>query len=222
MRRYGQTRWAAAATAMWCIAASVLAGPPDLTSPKAALRSLQLALQSGDAQAIRQVMDAADEPQRALVGAVADLLLAGKRLTDAAKEKFGAAADDLNAAELGKFDLAQLEAAQVKESGDNASLLLPGRSRPLTFRRSNGQWRLMVADWAGGADQPMPRQVAVVQQLAQAMSRCAEELAANQYATVQEAQQAIHQQLQAVMLESLKGMRPASRPATTRTVDEGG
>src|SRR2546421_8633363 len=80
-----------------CVAAQTTAPSPattqavnlDLSSPKSAAKSVFGAIISADQATVAKGLDAADEQQRALANEIAGLLIAGKKLSDAAGGKFG-------------------------------------------------------------------------------------------------------------------------------------
>ena len=100
---------------------------------------------------VRAAFYAGDAAQRALADAMADFIVAGKTLGDAARAKYGAAGDPLGRGMLDPADLAKLDAATVKETGDAATLDVPGQARPMSFRRQDGAWRLVVTDFGGAS-----------------------------------------------------------------------
>src|SRR5439155_10222100 len=87
---------------------------PDLSSPKAALRSLYSAVEAADAGAIRQVLLAENPPQERLAAAFSDLIVAGRKLSDAARDKFGAAGDAIGRATITEEDAAKIDQATTE------------------------------------------------------------------------------------------------------------
>jgi len=191
------------------VASAVAAAAPDLSSPKAAAKSLFNAVNANDRDAIRACFYAADEQQATLATAIADLIANGRRLGDAAHARFGQAGDPLGRGMLDPSDASRIDAADVSENGDFATLLIPGQQRPMTFRRHDGQWRLSITDFERAAPENIEKHVKLVRLMADAMDVSAKEVAAGQYKTVDEAILAIQQRLHAVMLT-------VAHPATTR------
>ena len=189
--------------------ASAIAAEPDLSSPKAAAKSLFNAVNANDRDAIRACFFAADARQSELAAAMADLIANGRRLGDAARERFGKAGDPIGRGMLDPSDLGKIDAAAVTETGDVATLFIPGQQRPMTFRKQDGKWRLSIADFGGAAPDNIDKQIKLVRLMADAMDTSAKELSAAQYKTVDEAILAIQQRLHAVMLT-------VAHPATTR------
>jgi hypothetical protein len=181
----------------------------DFSSPKSAAATLFHAISRGDRGVIARGLYAADDEQRALANAMADLLVNGKRLGDAARERFGKDSDPIAAGMLDPADLSRLDAATVKQSADTATLEVPDQSRPMSFRKSDGRWQLVVTDFAAAAPQNIARQTRLVRMMAEAMDESAREISAGKYKTVEPALTAFQKRLHEVMLEF-------TRPATTR------
>src|SRR5262245_157259 len=82
----------------------------DLSSPRAAAKSLQLALAAGDVEMLGQLIYAGDEPHRHLADAYAAVIVAGQRLSDATRRQFSTSGDS-GAAEWTEEDLAAIDGA---------------------------------------------------------------------------------------------------------------
>src|SRR5690349_8444694 len=65
--------------------------PFDLSTPKAAAKTFIQAVEAADGDAINKVMLAETPDQQKLATAFSDVIVAGKKLSDAARAKFGAA-----------------------------------------------------------------------------------------------------------------------------------
>jgi hypothetical protein len=185
--------------------------PIDLSTPKAAAKTLFRGISAGDREAVRAVFFAADPAQEKLATATVDLIVNGKRLGDAARERFGAAGDPIGRGMLDPQDLERLDAAQIKETpgGDSATMEVPGQSRPMSFRKQDGKWRLVVTDFGGASPDNITKQTSLVRMMANAMDESARDVAAGKYQTPEAAIAAIQKRLHEVMLNF-------NRPATTR------
>ena len=190
--------------------------PLDLGSPQAAAKSLFLAISHGDREALRAALFAGDDMQRQLADAMADLIVSGKRLGDAARIKFGAAGDPLGRGMLDPADLSKLDAAVVKETGDAATLDVPGQTRPMSFRRQDGQWKLVVTDFGGATPENVERQARLVRLMADEVAQAATEVAEGKFKTPEEAATAIQSRLNTAMVRSY---RAATTRAATQSVD---
>ena len=142
---------------------------------------------------------------------MADLLVAGKKLGDAARQRYGKSGDPIGRGMLDPADLSKLDSATVKESGDTATVTVEGQPRPMSFRKQGEQWRLVVTDFGGAAPENIAKQIKLVSQMAAAVNESATEVAAGKYPTAQEAENVIQQRFHAVMIDNY---RPASAPAT--------
>src|SRR5438552_2727300 len=100
---------------VWLGPAAFAGTDPDLSSPKAAARSLYQAVEAEDGEAILKIFYAKDDSERELARAFADLIVAGKKLAEAAKNKFNATGEAFGGAVISKEDLAKMDQAQVSE-----------------------------------------------------------------------------------------------------------
>src|SRR4051812_4571503 len=71
------------------MAGRVTAADADLSTPQAAIRTLATAVAAQDADGVSAALYAADEAERSLAKAFAELLVAGRKLNEAARAKFG-------------------------------------------------------------------------------------------------------------------------------------
>jgi hypothetical protein len=191
-------------------ASVVVAAEPDLSSPKTAAKSLFNAVNGGDAAMIRQTLDAETEPQQDLAAAFADLLVAGKRIGDAASAKFGVEGKQIGGGMLDPGDVSKIDAGTVEEAGDSARLTVAGQQRPMSFRRRDGKWRLVITDFGGAAPENIAKQVRLVRMMTDAIKAGASDLEAGKYKTAAAARDGIQQRLHGVMLQFY-------HPATTRS-----
>ena len=201
---------------LWLIAgltASVAArgDEPDLSSPKAALKSLCKAVDAQDGAGILKVFYTADDVERDLARAFSELIVAGKKLNEAARQEFGSAGDGLGSGMMNPAELARLDQAEVKESGDSATLLPAGQSRAVRFHRTDGRWQLVIRDYAN-AGQDLPHQVSLLKKVAGVLDALADEVAASKFDTSEEAEAAIQTRLAHVMIRA--ATQATSRPAT--------
>jgi hypothetical protein len=197
------------------IAAAMQAVPAladaDLSSPKAAAQSLYRAMQDADSPAMLNVFYMPNAEDRQLGESLADLLVAGKKLADAAKTQYGADGEAIGAGPVGMEYLGRLQQADEKINGDVATLTVAGQSKPVRFHHSDAGWQLNLADFSGGTADSLPHQVALLSNVAKALSDSAADISAGKYATPQQAQSAIQTRLTRVMI------RAATRPATAAT-----
>ncbi len=201
--------------------ATALGESPDAISPKAAVKSFYAAVNRGDAAAVRQLLFIQDDPQQQLVAAYADLILAGKRLGDTAKQKYPGVTDAFAQGTLAPEDALEIDAATVTIEADTATLKLKDRDEPLKLRRTAGGWRVVVSDEPDASPAHRAEQLLLLQSLTEAMSQSAEEIAADKYPTAQDAENAVKDRLSAVQAKLMQSTPPTSRPATQKLEDGG-
>jgi hypothetical protein len=189
--------------------ASARAAEPDLSSPKAAAKSLFNAISNGDRDAVAAGLHSDNEQQAKLANAMADLIVAGKKLGDASREKFGREGEPIGRGMLDPTDLTRIDSARVTENGDQATLTLETQPRPMSFRRRDGKWRLVVTDFGGAEPENIDKQIRLVRLMTEAIDKSTTEVAAGQLKTAPAALAAIQQRLNNVMLLFY-------RPTTTR------
>lgn len=197
------------------LVAAPLVAEPDLSSPQSAARSLYQAMQAQDGDAIVRTFYAPRRQDNDLARAFADLIVAGKRLADAAKVKYGTSGEAIGAGTVGPEELAQLDRADVKVTGDTAAMTIPGRAKPVTFHRSpDGQWQLVLTDFAGAPEGDVARQAVLIRKVTEVLEETAEEVRADKYPTAQAAESAIQGKLAKVMIKAATqaSSRPATRP----------
>lgn len=198
------------------------AAAPDWSTPKAAAVTLFNAITAGDRDAVAAAFFATDDGERALATAMADVIVAGKKLGNAAQEKFGAAGDPIGRGMLDPGDLAKIEDATVLETAPDAAVMtVPGQPRPMSFRKQDGDWKLVVTDFAGAAPENLAKQTRLVGAMAHALDAAATDIAAGKYKTTEEATFAIQQSLHQVMLSFYRPSttRSTTSPATTQGVE---
>jgi hypothetical protein len=191
----------------------------DLSSPKAAARSLYQAVDRSDAQAIREVLHTETDQQRQLADAFAEFLVSSKRLAETAKAKYGAAADPFVQGAVAAEDIARIESAEVQEESPGvASIALPGMLKASRFRRGeDGKWRLIITDFAGAAPERIQSQIAMTRDLTGVFDEVSESIQAGRYPTADDAEAALQDRTNNVMMRALRAAtRPATAPATTR------
>ncbi|HWP39367.1 MAG TPA: hypothetical protein VNL70_00480 [Tepidisphaeraceae bacterium] len=187
----------------------------DASTPKAAVKSLYAAVIRGDAQAVRNLLVVENDPDRKLVGAYAELILSGKKLSDAAKQKFPGAVGAFTQGTVSPEDAARVDAAPLTVEADLATLRLEDRQQTLKLQRQPDGWRLVMPDMVGDDPQHRIDRLALLTGLSEAMTLCAEEISGGKFATAQDAENAVRDRLGAVLDKALKANFPTTK-ATTR------
>ena len=106
---------------------------PPATTPKEALRSLNLALRDGDAAGVRSLFLTRDEDDARLIGAMADYSAALVALHQAAEKSYGRdganmVTGDINAQSAD--GLAAIEKSEAAVEGDHAVVKFAGATDP--------------------------------------------------------------------------------------------
>jgi len=197
------------ALARYCPAQPATTRTIDLSTPRAAAQALWQGIYANDADAVAKVLEAPGGEE--LTTSIAQLLVAGKRLSDVAAKRFGKGPEPIGRTMLDPNDLAKLDAAKVDIKGDTATIEIDPRAKPMTFHQTNGNWRLVVTDYANAKPQDLPRQIKLLKEMTSALNESAKELEAGKYATPQEAERYVQDRLHAVMMETY---RPPTQPTT--------
>jgi hypothetical protein len=181
----------------------------DLASPKSVAKSFYEAMSNADGAAMRDCLLINGENEQQLATAFVDVILAGKKLGDAAKDKFGPSGDKIAAGALPREEASAIDNAQQTDNGGNSTLKVTAQSRPLKFHKTDTGWKLVLLDLAGSKSDNVPEQIKVLQSLAAAMNDTSDDIAAGRYPTSADAEAAIQQRLSEVTVKRYK-------PATTQ------
>lgn len=201
------------------VAAAVPAGaqtspPPGLSTPRSAAETLWTAISKGDVQKTSEALDAPGATPE-LRWAVAEVLVMGKRLSNAAATRFGASGGVIAKPMLTGDDLALLDSAEEKIDGDRATVTIAGQAHPMRFIRADGKWRLLVEQYADVPPEEMGGRVKMLRDLAMALNESAKDIEAGKWATPQEAERFIQDRLHAVTMERY---RQATTGPTSRAI----
>lgn len=192
----------------------------DEADARAAMREVLAALAAKDQARLVGVMHVASPDQRPLAEAMAELLVAGRTLADAATARFGAAGAGIAEGPIAARDAADVDQAHVEPAPDNSGLVdlyMPGHTLPVKFARApGGGCKLSIDHYHGGQSDQIARQAALLRMTAVAMNEAAVEIGQDRYADAPSAEAAIKQKLNFVLMRSLspKPAGPAG-PATT-------
>jgi len=185
----------------------------DLSSPKSAAKSFYESMNNADNNALRDCLLIDGQDQDQLAGAFIDVILAGKRLADAAHDKFGATGDKIGAGALNREDADNIEKAEQTDAGEESTLKISERSRPLKFRKTPSGWKLILLDYSGTKPDLIPDQIKLLTSLSAAMNDTADDITAGRFPTSGDAESAIQQRLSEVMVKRYK-------PATTQSAPQ--
>lgn len=185
--------------------------------PRAAARAVILATAQRDAPTLQALMDTPDDAHRPLVEATAQLLVSGRRLADAATARFGPVAGaQIADGPITPVDAGSVDQARVEVTGDRADVYLPGQTLPMKFVRRDGAWRLSIAHHQAGQPENVARQSVLLRMTADALDECAREIEQDRYANPNDAEAAIKQKLNLVLMRHLTPttgpVAPSSQP----------
>lgn len=197
--------------AVICTALPAFAIEPDLSSPQAVLKSLNLAVEAQDGPAVLKIFYSANDEERGLAQAFSDLIMAAKKLGDAEKLNYGVVGDPPANGMMSVDELSHLDRAEVKISGDTATLLPIGRTRAIQFHRANDRWQLVIRDFANAEDN-LPHQITILKKVTQVFENVTADITAGTFTTPQEAEAAIQTKLATVMIKA--ATQATSRPTT--------
>jgi hypothetical protein len=185
----------------------------DASTPKAAMKSLYAAVQRGDAATIRQLLSVQNDPDQQIASSYADLILAGKRLGDITLQKFPGSSNPFAQGTLLPEDAAKIDSADVSVNGDSAKLKFADQPSPIVLKHAGDGWRIVIEQ-----DQDTLKrradQLFLLKGMTDAMNKSADEINADKYATVEDAESAVKNRLGAIVSKALQSDLPTSKPAT--------
>jgi len=184
----------------------------DLSSPKATAKSFYDAIAAADSAAMKDCMLSEGGDQEKLASAFIDVILAGKKLGDAAKEKFGTGGEKIAAGTISKEEIANIDKAEQKENGDDATVQLDKKGRPLKFHKTAAGWKLLLSDYADARAENMDQQLQLLANLSKSMNDTADDIAAGRYPTSADAEAALQQRFSEALSRNFKP--PTSQPTT--------
>jgi hypothetical protein len=185
----------------------------DLSNPKAALKSLYTATQKADAEAIQKIMLVENDPQGEALKAYGDLIVAAKKLSDLAKQKYGAVPNAFAQPGILPEDAAKIDSSELTTTGNTATIKIMGKADPIMLQKVDGSWRVMLSQGADNAEHRTKR-IELLRDMTEAMNKTSAEIAGDKFATVQEAETRVKERLGAALLRSMQTDPPTSGPAT--------
>ena len=188
---------------------------PELASPRNAARVYFQSLVRGDAAGARSacVPDPKYDP---LIDALAMVMNASKKLSDAAIGKFGDAGKgftgDLSRAEF----VEQLDRAEVTIDKDSATIRDPMGGPPMKLKLIDGNWKVDVPA-SVNSKEDVKRGSAKLRTVAKIMDGMAGEIKADKYTSADQARQVFDSRVNAAMAMPSRPMRsPTTMPAPRR------
>ena len=189
----------AAAVAQATQPASAAAVAVDTTTPKGALKSLAVAMDAGNAPAIRSLLLTTNASEEKMVGAMADVAANIAAMNKAITTRFGQeqAKQALGGdpAEMLKQSMLTIDAATEKVDGDTAIVSTPSQES-MTLKKVGSGWKISVADLSrGSTPAAVDERVAALSAQMKAMQEVTAGVAAGKYATANDAVAAIRTRL---------------------------
>ena len=191
---------------------ALAADAPDLSTPKKAASAFAKAVEANNIDAAKSASVGSDEDYK-LVQAIGAFIASARELRDASVAQFGEAGKGISNDELSNLSK-QVEASDEKITGDTATLGKPEEHDPMKLKKVDGNWKVDLAS-IPDKDQ-MGKALPKMQKV---MTTAATEIKSGKYKNVDEAKQAIGQQMFAVVAEQLnpdaaKGSKtaPAVKP----------
>lgn len=181
--------------------------------PKSAMKALYAAVARADAPNIQKLLVVDGDTGGQLVGAYADLVVSGKKLADAAKQRYPGAIGAFAQGTILPEDEHLIDTADMKIDDDKATLKMSGRVEIIHLRRTSGRWRVLVAE-ADSTPQRREQQLAMLTGMTEVMTKTADEIADGQFNTIQDAEAAVKERLGAVLSKALQKSTPSTGPAT--------
>lgn len=135
---------------------------PPASTPREALRSLNIAQRDGDAAAICSLFLTEDEQGARLIAAMADYAAALVALHKAAEKAYGLDGANLVTGDINAQSgdaLLAVEKAEIVEKGDKATVKYAGaKDDPVHLVKVGGRWKLPLAELLGNVDKATERQ----------------------------------------------------------------
>lgn len=181
----------------------------DTSTPKGALKSLAVAMDAGDAAAIRSLLQATSPSEQKMVGAMSELAANIAAMNKAVIVRFGRdkalKALGGDPAEMLKQSLSTIDAAAERIEGDSALVSTPAKES-MTLKKVEGGWKVSMADLSkGSTPAAVDERVAELSRQMKAMREVTAEMTAGAFKDADEALAAVRTRM---------GGSPQTAPAT--------
>ncbi|HEY2586047.1 MAG TPA: hypothetical protein VGI81_09830 [Tepidisphaeraceae bacterium] len=175
---------------------------PDLSTPKKAALAFARAIEAGDVAGAEAASTGSAEDVR-ILHLIANMVSAARQLRDAGVARFGEAGKTIVSCDSMANLSQQIETADEHITGDTATVLHRYEVDPMKLRRNaDGQWKV---DLASMSDKDTKSRV--IPRVQKVLSAGAADIRAGKYRTAADANDAIGQQMFAIISE------PTTRPA---------
>jgi len=191
----------------------------DQSTPRGAVKVFAIAVQSGQADKLREVLEAASPAEEQVVGAMGDAAAAAAVLRAAATEKFGAeAARAMAGGPPTVGDIDKVDWAAERVDGDRATVDLGGGAVAMRLvRRREAGWRIAVGGLVPVDDPKTGAKIVPgLRALARTMTETAGEIRAGRYKSAAEAKEVLTTRTQAAVAAALAAAEAAAatQPST--------
>ena len=192
----------------------------DLSTPRSALTALIQAMETGNAEQIRQVLYPRAAGERRMIEALIRLSRAVVHLGKTANTTFGESGAKVllgDANTFGREAETQIKWATEKVSGNTATLSVPGyKVSPVVLEKIDGQWRIPMSELAKGiSDIELDQRLGALSDQAAIIDRVADQIAAGRFHTGQEAAEYMHKQMIAAAADAGAAPLPSVVPLPT-------
>jgi hypothetical protein len=180
--------------------------PPkvDLSTPKAGATAFAKALENGDLEAAKAA-SIADEKGVQILELLVPVMGSMKKFSDAATAKFGEEGKKISGENAEGLNIAkQIEEAEIKETGDTATLATKNSKEPLKMKKVDGEWKVDIASMdTGGAAADIEKAKPMFTAMAKAAAEETQAINEGKYKTADEAKQAFAMKLMAAMFSNM-------------------
>jgi hypothetical protein len=189
--------------------------PMEPTTPKDALKALALALDAGDQERIRSLMNVTSPMEQKMVEATSDMAVAIAEFKHAMASKFGQAATQSamgDSSDVLQKSLATIDSADEKVDGDVALVSLSTVPREsMSLKKISGSWKISVAQQVkdeGLTPQQVDEKMAMVSAQSRMLRDVTADVSSGKYPTAADAAAA----LRGKMSGGHEGNAPATPP----------
>ena len=169
--------------------------PADQTSPQGTLKVFMTAVEAAETEKVRNCLHATNDTEARYANAYTGVSISMGRLRSAALAKYGdkAAAVFKDSATR----LQAIDAAQVKEEGDQATVTVKGEESPYQFIRADGIWKLSIgAMIARKSGKEIEAELDYLRKYTTAVNTTASEISAGKYETIEKAFDALKKRVE--------------------------
>jgi hypothetical protein len=190
--------------------------PVDQSTPRGAVKVLQIASSKGDAQTIVSVIQTSNPSEVKVAQAYADFTAAQTGLRDALEIKFPPPGADLattKALQMSEL-MDRIDGMQETITGDDAVVAMPqaGPQATIQLHRTNGQWKVPYSVMFTETDH-LDQRLALMRGQTGVFKDLTAQVNQNKFASVDDFKQGAWQEMQKLKL-TLSATNPSTQPTT--------